>query len=107
MDFSGKEKESPTQSENILGLPYSYSEEEKEQEFDLTKQAATKHEDFSSPTPREGQEEPMAETSSSKPRSQRINHLLGQIHELEVLERKIKRTNAILTKKILNCIILC
>ena len=41
----------------------------------------------------------MEETSSSKPRSQRINQLLGQIHELEVLERDIKRTNAILTKK--------
>ena len=41
----------------------------------------------------------MVETSSSKPRSQRINQLLGKIHEMEVLEREIKRTNAILTKK--------
>ena len=54
-------------------MSYSKEEEEKEQEVDLTKQAATKHEEFSSPTPREGQEEPMVENLSSKPRSQRIN----------------------------------
>ena len=41
----------------------------------------------------------MAEASSSKPRSQRINQLLGQVYELEVLEREIKRTNARLTKR--------
>ena len=41
----------------------------------------------------------MAETSSSKPRSKRINQLLGQIHELEVVDREIKRNNAILTQK--------
>ena len=82
-----------------LNLPYSDSEEEKEQEVDIIEQVATKHEAFPSPTPREGQEEPMAETSSSKPKSQRINQLLGKIHELEVLEREIKITNAILTKK--------
>ena len=73
MEFSGKEKQDPTQSENIINLPYSYSKEEKEQEVDLTKQDAIEHEEFPSPTPREGQEEPMAETSSSKPRSHRIN----------------------------------
>ena len=31
LDFSGKEKEDPTQSVNILNLPYSEEEEEKEQ----------------------------------------------------------------------------
>ena len=41
----------------------------------------------------------MEETSSRKPRSQRINQLLGKIHELEILDREIKRNNAILTKK--------
>ena len=41
----------------------------------------------------------MAETSSSKPRYHRINHLLGKIHEMEILDREIKRNNAILTKK--------
>ena len=54
---------------------------------------------FPSPTPREGQDEPMAEASSRKPRAQRIKQLLGKIHELEVLDREIKRTNATLTKR--------
>ena len=70
MDFSGKEKEAPSQGENILNLPYSEEEEEeKEQEVDLSKQVAAEHEEFPSPTPTEGQEEKMADTSSSKPRS--------------------------------------
>ena len=90
MDFSGKEKDAPTQSGNILKLPYSDSEEEKEQEVDLTKQVAAEYEEFPSPTPREDQEEPMEETSSSKPRSQRINQLLGKIHEMDILEREMK-----------------
>ena len=99
MDFSGKEEEAPTQGKNVLNLPYSDSEEEEGQEVDLTKQVAAEHEDFPSPTPREGEGEPVAEASSSKPRSQRINQLLGKVYELEVLEREIKRTNARLTKK--------
>ena len=41
----------------------------------------------------------MAETSSRKPRFQRVNQLLEQIHELEVLDREIKRNNEILTKR--------
>ena len=41
----------------------------------------------------------MAEASSSKTRSQRINQLLGKVYELEVLEREIKRTNVILAKR--------
>ena len=41
----------------------------------------------------------MAEASSSKPRSQKINQLLRQVYELEVLEREIKRTNGRLTKR--------
>ena len=99
MDFSGKEEEAPTQGKNVLNLPYLDSEEEGGQEVELTKQVAAEHEDFPSPTPREGQDEPMVETSSRKPRSQRINQLLGLIHELEVLDRDIKRNNARLTKK--------
>ena len=99
LEFSGKEEEAPAQGENILNLPYSEEEEEKEKEVDLTKQVVAEHEDFPSPTPREGQDEPMADTSSRKPRSQRINQLLGQIHELEFLDREIKRNNARLTMK--------
>ena len=41
----------------------------------------------------------MEETFSRKPRAQRINQLLGKIHELEVLDRDIKRTNATITKR--------
>ena len=41
----------------------------------------------------------MAEAPSSKPRSQKINQLLRQVYELEVLEREIKRTNGRLTKR--------
>ena len=69
LDFSGKEKEVPTQGKNILNLPYTVFDNEEEQEVDLTKQVAAEHEEFPSPTPREGQDEPMAEVSSRKPRS--------------------------------------
>ena len=41
----------------------------------------------------------MAEASSSKPRSQKINQLLRQVCELEILEREIERTNGRLTKR--------
>ena len=41
----------------------------------------------------------MEKDSSSKPRSQRVNQLLRKVYELEVLEREIKRTNVVLTKK--------
>ena len=37
LEFSGKEEEAPAKGENILNLPYSHSEEEKEKEVDLTK----------------------------------------------------------------------
>ena len=71
LGFSGKEEEAPSQDK--MYLTYLTYEEEEGQEVDLTKQIAAEHEDFPSPTPREGQDEPMADTSSRKPRSQRIN----------------------------------
>ena len=58
---------------NILNLPHLDFEEEEGQEVDLTEQVAIEHEDFPSTTPKEGQDEPMEETSSRKPRAQRIN----------------------------------
>ena len=82
MDFNVNSEEVSAPERNILNLPYSDSEDEEEQEVDLTKQVAVEHEEFPSPTPREGQGEPMAEDSSSKPRSQRINQLLGKVYEL-------------------------
>ena len=69
LDFSRKEEETPMQGKNILNLPYSDSEDEEEQEVDLKNQVATEHEYFPSPTPREGQGEPVPEASSRKPRS--------------------------------------
>ena len=68
-------------------------------EDDLTEQVAAEYEDFPSPTLKEGHEEPLEETSSRKPRSQRVNQLLEKIHELEVLEREINRNNDVLTKR--------
>ena len=52
LDFSGKEKEVPAQSENILNLPYSDSEEEKEGEVDLTEQVVAENEEFPSVAPK-------------------------------------------------------
>ena len=44
-----------------------------------------------SPTPKE-QDEPAEKASSSNPRTQRINQLLRQVYEMEILEREIKKT---------------
>ena len=41
----------------------------------------------------------MAEDSSNKPRSHKINQLLRQVYELEVLGREIKRTNERLIRR--------
>ena len=49
--------------------------------------------------PKEDQCEPMTEASSSKPRSQKIDQLLRQVYELEVLGKEIKRTNERLTRR--------
>ena len=62
---------------NILNLPYSDSEDQEEQEDNLAEQFQVGQEDFPSPIPKEYQGEPVVEASSSKPRSQRINQLLG------------------------------
>ena len=55
-------------------------------------------EELPSPTPKE-QEEPTEKDSSSRPKTQRINQLLRQVYEMEILEREIKKNNAILTKR--------
>ena len=41
LDFSGKKEEVSAPDKNILNLPYLDSEDEEEQEVDLTKQVAT------------------------------------------------------------------
>ena len=71
--FSEKAKGFPAQGKNILNLPYTKSEDEEEQEVDLTKHVATEHDGFPSPTPREDLVEQVTRASSRKPRSERIN----------------------------------
>ena len=41
----------------------------------------------------------MERDSSSKPRAQKVDQLLRQVYELEVLEREIKRNNVMLIKR--------
>ena len=98
MDFSEKGQEVETHSENILNLPYSDSEEEKEEGADLALQVVADIEELPSPTPQE-QEEPAKKASSSKPKTQKINQLLKQVYEMEILEREIKKNNETLTKR--------
>ena len=79
------------------------SEEEHatDQGADLADQVASGYEDLPSPTPKEDQDQQVAEVSSSKPkqcRSEKVNQLLRQVYELEVLEREIKRRNEQLTE---------
>jgi hypothetical protein len=55
-----------------------------------------------SPTPPEAHNPPLAKASSSKPkasRARKINKLLQQVYEMEVLERVIKKENTNLTKR--------
>ena len=104
LDFSEKteKEEASSQNKNVLNLPYTDSEDEEEQGADLANQVVVGHEDIPSPTPKEYQGEQVVEASYSKPkepRSQKINQLLRQVYELEVMEREIKRTNGILTKR--------
>jgi hypothetical protein len=55
-----------------------------------------------SPTPLDEHIQPLAKASSSKPKAskaQKINKLLKQIYEMEVLERVIKKENTDLTER--------
>ena len=98
MDLSEKGQEAETHIENILNLPYSDFEEEKEEGVDLALQIVLVSEALPSPTP-QVQEEPTKKASSNKPKSQHINQLLRKIYEMEVLEREIKKNNAALTSR--------
>ena len=71
LDFNEKTKkeEALAQDKNVLNLPYTDSKDEEEQGTNLANQVAVGHEDVPSPTPKEDQGEPVAENSSSKPRS--------------------------------------
>ena len=98
MDFSEKRQEVEAHQENVLNLPYLDSKEEKEEDAALAVQIVPLTEAFPSPTPQE-QEEPTERDSSSKPKSQRVNQLLSQVYEMEILERELKRNNETLTKR--------
>ena len=69
MDFTEKGQEVTTHSGNILNLPYSDSEEEKEEGADLALQVVAEIEQLPSPSPKE-QDEPVEKASSSKPKTQ-------------------------------------
>ena len=72
LELSEKGQEATSHSGNILNLPYSDSEEEKEEGADLSLQVVADIEGLPSPTPKE-QDEPAEKASSSKPKTQRIN----------------------------------
>ena len=72
LDFSEKGKEIIAHSENILNLPYSDSEEEREEGVDLAKQVVAKNEELPSPTPKD-QDDPVEKASSSKTRAHKVN----------------------------------
>ena len=90
MDSSEKGKEITTHSGNILNLPYSDSEEEREEGADLAVQVVVGNDELPSPTPKEN-DEPIENAFSRKPRTQKINQLLRQAYEMEILEREIKK----------------
>ena len=51
-------------------------------------QVVAEIEELPSPTPKE-KDEPTKKDSSSNPKTQRINQLLRQVYEMEILEREI------------------
>ena len=65
---------------------------------DLALQVVVEIEGLPSPTPKE-KDEPVQKDSSRNPKTQRINELLRQVYEMEILEREIKKNNATLTRK--------
>ena len=94
------------QKKNLLNLPYSYSESEQgvaETQDNLQiKQYADFHSKPPSSSPPEIHRKPEVEATSSrtkKGRTQKINKLLQQIYEMEVLGRVIKKANRDLTDR--------
>ena len=98
MDFCEKGQGEEAHQENVLNLPYSYSEEEQGEDATLALQIVPFTEALPFPTPQE-QEEPAERASSSKPKIQNINQLLRQVYEMDVLERELKRNIETLTRR--------
>jgi hypothetical protein len=106
LQFEGEQSKDPATGSNPLNLPYSDSEPEQElaetQGNVQAEQGADYCSNLPSPTPPEAHSPPVAKASSSKPkaaRSRKINKLLQQVYEMEVLERVIKKDNTDLTER--------
>jgi hypothetical protein len=102
----GEQTKDLAEGDNPLNLPYSDSEPEQElaetQGDEQAEQVAEDYPNLPSPTPPDEHSQPLAKASSSKPKAsktQKINKLLKQIYEMEVLERVIKKENTELTER--------
>jgi hypothetical protein len=101
------EGRNPVKTKNPLNLPYSDSDSEQEisnsQDTLQTKPDAKLKINTPPSKPTETHRQPKVEASSSKPqkgKARKINKLLREIYEMEVLERVIKKANADLTEKV-------
>jgi hypothetical protein len=101
------EDRNPVTTKNPLNLPYSDSDQEQEmsnsQDTLQPKHDAELKTDIPPTMPSETHRQPKAEASSSKPqkgKTRKINKLLREIYEMEVLERVIKKENTDLTEKV-------
>jgi hypothetical protein len=101
------EERNPVIVKNPLNLPY--SDFDSEQEIEKAQDTLqTKHDTklkMNTPPskPSKTHKQPKAEASSSKPqkgKTRKINKLLREIYEMEVLERVIKKANTDLTEKV-------
>jgi hypothetical protein len=106
LQFEGEQTKDLAEGDNPLNLPYSDSEPEQElaetQGDEQAEQVAEDYPNLPSPTPPDEHSQPLAKASSSKPKAskaQKINKLLKQIYEMEVLERVIKKENTDLTER--------
>jgi hypothetical protein len=101
------EDRNPVTTKNPLNLPYSGSDLEQEMSNSQgtlqPKHDAELKTDILPTMPSETHRQPKAEASSSKcqkGKTRKINKLLREIYEMEVLERVIKKANADLTEKV-------
>jgi hypothetical protein len=101
------EDRNPVTTKNPLNLPYSDSDQEQETpklQDTLQPKLDEELKTYIPPTMHpETHRQPKAEASSSKPqkgKTRKINKLLREIYEMEVLEKVIKKENSDLTEKV-------
>jgi hypothetical protein len=106
LQFEGEKTKDLAEGDKRLNLPYNDSEPEQElagtQGEDQAKKVAEDYPNFPSPTPLDEHSHTLTKASSSKPKAskaQKINKLLKQIYEMEVLERVIKKENTELIER--------